>query len=436
MLKTFSRLTIPLRTKTIINTLYRSLTSQNNTCSSSNIGSRFKKKPLDPKLSLEDPLKVSSRWSEEQLQIRNTVRDFSNNYLRKRIGFDFRNNKINCFNSNREIVKEMGNLGILGVISQGMSNVVYGIIAREIESVDSAYRSTMSVQSSLVIYPISKYGLDSVKNDFLDGLCSGDLVGCFGLTEPNHGSDPSSMITKAKRENKGYVLNGEKTWITNSPLADVFIVWCKDTSNQDKISGFVLHRDDKGISTPVIHNKLSLNASITGQIVMDNVWIPEDRKLNVDGLKGPFSCLNQARFGISWGVLGSAVDSLEVAREYTGMRSQFGKSLSEFQLIQTKLANYTGRVGMALSACQQLAELRDKKEDTPEMVSILKAQNCQLALETAQNCRDMLGGNGIIDDYSPIRHLMNLQAVCTYEGTTDIHNLIVGRSLTGYSAFY
>jgi glutaryl-CoA dehydrogenase len=387
-----------------------------------------------PILDIEDPFKVSSRWTEEQQSVQNTVKRFSQDYLGKRIEHDFRNNNEK---GARNIIKEMGRHGLLGVVSQGLGNVTYGIIAREIETIDSAYRSALSVQSSLVIYPINKYASNEVKDEYLSRLYSGDIVGCFGLTEPDHGSDPSGMTTYAVNSKGGYILNGSKMWITNSPVADVFVVWAKDRSCDNKISGFVLDRHkDEGIQTPKIENKLSLNASITGEIVLNDVWIPENRKLDVTGLRGPFSCLNQARFGIAWGVLGCAVDCLKVAYKYGDMRKQFGKRLTEFQLVQHKLANYTGKVGMALSACQQLAELRDTDRDTPEMVSILKAQNCQLALETAQACREILGGNGIVYGYSPIRHLMNLQAVCTYEGTTDVHNLIVGRGLTGRNAFF
>ena len=378
-----------------------------------------------------DPLRISLRWTPEESLIQEVSRKFAQEELKPKIEQEFRSNQ---YNGN--LIKQLGELGLLGVTSfkEPFSYTSYGIIARELEAVDSAYRSAMSVQSSLVIYPIKNFGTDYQKKKYLDKLQSGDFTGAFGLTEPNHGSDPSSMQTKAVQDGNHFVLDGIKTWITNSPIADVFIVWAKDDNNQ--IGGYILEKDMMGLSTPVIENKMSLRASCTGQIVMDQVKVPQENKLEVSGLKGPFSCLNQARFGIAWGSLGAVSDCLNEAIIYGDTRNQFGKSLNEFQITQYKIADLVSKLGMGLASCQHVAELRQDSNDDFAMTSILKRSNCDLALHTAQICRDILGANGVVDEYSPIRHLLNMQAVTTYEGTSDIHSLIIGRAVTGAEAFY
>lgn len=381
--------------------------------------------------SVWDPLRVSLRWTPDENMIQEVSRKFAQEELKPRITEEFRNN-----NYNPNLIKELGELGLLGVttMDEPFSYASYGIIARELEAVDSAYRSAMSVQSSLVIYPIATYGTDHQKKKYLDKLRTGDFTGAFGLTEPNHGSDPGSMQTKAILDGNDYIIDGIKSWITNSPLADVFIVWAKDA--QGEIGGYILEKDMNGLTAPIIENKMSLRASCTGQIVMDQVRIPKENKLKVAGLKGPFSCLNQARFGIAWGALGATSDCLNEAIEYADARTQFGKKLTEFQITQYKLSDLVSRLGMSLASCQHVAELRQSNNDDFAMCSILKRTNCDLALQTAQICRDILGGNGIVDEYSPIRHLLNMQAVTTYEGTSDIHSLIIGRAVTGSEAFY
>lgn len=379
--------------------------------------------------SVWDPLKVSVRWSPEEAMIQEMARKFCQQELKPKI-----KEQVQTSTHHETLVRDLGELGLLGLTSQeGPTFTTYGLVARELEAVDSAYRSAMSVQSSLVIHPIHKFGTERQHQKYLPGLFDGTTIGAFGLTEPMHGSDPGSMKTSAVKDGNKYVLNGEKMWITNAPLANVFVVWaqCDET-----IQGFVVERDDAGVSTPKIDAKASLQASCTGQIVLEDVVIPADRRLNVEGLKGPFSCLNQARFGISWGVLGAASDCLQETLEYADARTQFGKSLTEFQLVQKKLADLTSQVGMSLAACQHVAEVMQAGETPVPAISMLKGQNCQLAMNTALQCRDILGGNGIVLDYSPIRHLMNLQSVTTYEGTTDIHSLIVGRSITGANAFF
>jgi len=334
---------------------------------------------------------------------------------------------------------EMGELGLLGPTIEGygcagVNYVSYGLIAREVERVDSAYRSAMSVQSSLVMHPIYSYGTEEQRQRYLPRLAKGELVGCFGLTEPDHGSDPGGMKTRARPSEGGYVLTGAKMWITNSPIADVMIVWAKDDA--DEIRGFILERGMKGLSTPKIEGKFSLRASTTGEIVMDQVFVPEANLLpNVKGLKGPFGCLNSARFGIAWGALGAAEFCFEAARNYTLQRQQFGRPLAANQLIQRKLADMETEITLGLHACLRLGRLRDQGRATPEMVSMLKRNSCGKALEIARAARDMHGGNGIADEFHVIRHVMNLEAVNTYEGTHDIHALILGRAITGIAAF-
>lgn len=377
-----------------------------------------------------DPLKISLRWSREEIMLRDMTRKFANEELKPRIGEEFRNN-----NYNPELIRELGNLGLLGVttLDEPCSYTSYGIIARELEGVDSAYRSAMSVQSSLVIYPIATYGTEYQKKKYLDPLRSGIFTGSFGLTEPQHGSNPNSMTTKARLDREHYVLDGIKTWITNAPLADIFIVWAKDESNNT--NGFILEKGMDGLTTPIIENKLSLRASCTGQIVMDQVKVPKENRLNIIGMKGPLSCLNQARFGIAWGTLGATSNCLEEAIEYGDIRTQFGKTLNEFQITQYKISDLVCRLGMGLASCQHISELRQQKKDNFAMTSIIKRSNCDLALHAAQTSRDIMGGNGIVDENSPIRHLLNMQAVTTYEGTSDIHSLIIGKAVTGADAF-
>ena len=380
--------------------------------------------------SLWDPLKISTRWTPEEKMIQEMTRKFAQQELKPKINNEFRN----CL-YNKDLIKEMGNLGLLGVTTMDspFSYTTYGLIARELEAVDSAYRSAMSVQSSLVIYPIATYGTDYQKNKYLKDLREGNLIGSFGLTEPNHGSDPSSMDTKVRQIDNNFIINGSKSWITNSPIADIFVIWAKNEDNE--VGGYILEKGMTGLTCPKIDNKLALRASCTGQILMEDVKVPIENKLNIKGLKGPLSCLNQARFGIAWGALGSVSDSLEQAITYCDMRQQFGQSLTEFQITQFKISDIISKLGMGLATCQHVSELRQKQEDDFTMTSIIKRENCNLALQTAQTCRDMIGGNGIVDDYSPIRHLLNMQAVTTYEGTSDIHALIIGKSVTGVQAF-
>ena len=339
----------------------------------------------------------------------------------------------------REIMREMGAQGFLGCTIDeyglpGVSSVAYGLINREVERVDSGYRSALSVQSSLVMYPIYTYANKAVRDALIPKLATGDLVGCFGLTEPNHGSDPGSMETRAVDKGDHFVLNGSKTWITNSPIADVFVIWAKETKSND-IKGFVLTRDMKGITTPKIEGKHSLRASITGMIMLDDVKVPKENILNVSGLKGPFSCLNQARFGIAWGTMGAAEFCFHQAREYTLNRKQFGKPLAQTQLMQKKMADMLTEITLGLHAVLRVSRLKDDERLAAEMVSLVKRNNCGKALAIAREARDMLGGNGIVDEYHIIRHLCNLETVNTYEGTHDIHALILGRAITGLQAF-
>jgi len=340
----------------------------------------------------------------------------------------------------RAIMTEMGELGLLGSTLHGygcagVSSVAYGLIAREVERVDSGYRSAMSVQSSLVMFPIYLYGTEQQREKYLPGLAAGKLVGCFGLTEPNHGSDPAGMQTVATRKGNRWVLNGSKTWITNSPIADVFVVWAK-CAHDKKIRGFILEKGMKGLSAPIIEGKFSLRASVTGMIMMDDVEVGDDQLLpNVEGLKGPFGCLNNARYGIAWGTLGAAEFCLSQARDYTLQRKQFGKPLAAFQLMQKKMADAVTEINIGLHAALQVGRLKDQGQAAPEMISMIKRNSCGKALVIARDCRDMLGGNGISDEYHIIRHVTNLEAVNTYEGTHDIHALILGRGITGIPAF-
>ena len=339
-------------------------------------------------------------------------------------------------------MSQMGEMGMLGATvaeqygGAGLSHVAYGLIAREVERVDSGYRSAMSVQSSLVMYPIEAYGSEEQKQKYLPKLASGEMVGCFGLTEPDHGSDPGSMITRAKKVDGGYLLSGQKMWITNSPIADIAVVWAKSEAHDNKIKGFIVERGTKGFSTPKIEGKLSLRASVTGEIVLDEAFVPEENLLpEASGLSGPFGCLNKARFGIAWGVLGAAEFCWHAARQYTLDRKQFGRPLAATQLVQLKLANMQTEITLGLQAALQVGRLMDAGNWAPEMISLIKRNNCGKALDIARVSRDMHGGNGISDEYHVIRHVMNLETVNTYEGTHDIHALILGRAQTGLQAF-
>jgi len=382
-----------------------------------------------------DPFLIEKEFSEEELMIRDSAHDYCQSKLMPRIVEANRHEKYD-----REIMNEMGELGLLGCTlpaEYGCSEVnyvSYGLISREIERVDSGYRSSMSVQSSLVMYPIYTYGSEEQRRRYLPDLASGKKVGCFGLTEPDHGSDPGGMKTRAKKIDGGYVLNGAKMWITNSPVADVFVVWAK--TEDEKIRGFILEKGMPGLSAPKIEGKFSLRASVTGEIVMENVEIPEENLLpNVSGLKGPFGCLNNARFGIAWGALGAAEACWHGARQYTLDRTQFGRPLAANQLIQKKLVDMQVEIQLGLLSCLQAGRLRDRNELPVETISIIKRNSCGKALEIARNARDMHGGNGVSDEYHIIRHMMNLEAVNTYEGTHDVHALILGRAQTGIQAF-
>ena len=385
-----------------------------------------------------DPLDLDGQLSEEEKLIRDTAYDYAQGSLLPRVEEAFLEE-----NTDVKIFKEMGELGLLGVtISEkygcaGASYVSYGLVAREVERIDSGYRSMMSVQSSLVMHPINAFGSEEQKQKFLPKLASGDFIGCFGLTEPDAGSDPGGMKTTAKKVDGGYELSGSKMWISNSPIADVFIVWAKSENHSKKIKGFILEKGMKGLSAPKINKKLSLRASITGEIVMDKVFVPEENMLpNVEGLKGPFSCLNRARYGISWGVMGAAEDCWHRALQYTLDRKQFGKPLASTQLIQKKLADMQTEITLGLHASLRVGRLFDEGKLAPEAISIVKRNNCGKALDIARLSRDMHGGNGIHAEYQVMRHLMNLETVNTYEGTHDVHALILGRAQTGIQAFF
>ena len=381
-----------------------------------------------------DLLGFDSQLDETERQVRDSIRSFCDEQLMPGIT---EANRHETFD--RTIFNQMGELGMLGATlpeeygGPGLNHVCYGLIAREVERVDSAYRSALSVQSSLVMYPIYSYGKEAMKKRILPKLASGEYVGCFGLTEPNHGSDPSGMETRAKKVDGGYLLSGSKTWITNSPIADVCVVWAK---LDGKVNGFVIEREGaKGLDTPKIQGKFSLRASETGSIFMDEVFVPEENHLEVEGLKGPFSCLNKARFGISWGSLGAAEFCWHAARIYTLERKQFGKPLAANQLIQKKLVDMQTEITIGLQSVLQLGRMMDAGTATPDAISLLKRNNCGKALDIARVARDMHGGNGISDEYHVIRHVMNLEAVNTYEGTHDVHALILGRGQTGIQAF-
>ena len=383
----------------------------------------------------DDPLLLDQQLSDEERMIRDTAAAYAQDKLAPRILEAFRNES-----TDPAIFREMGELGLLGATipeeygGSGLNYVSYGLIAREIERVDSGYRSMMSVQSSLVMVPINEFGSEATKRKYLPKLASGEAIGCFGLTEPNHGSDPGSMITRAKSVDGGYLLSGAKTWITNSPIADVFVVWAKNDAG--KIRGFVLEKGMKGLSAPAIHGKVGLRASITGEIVMDEVFVPAANEFpDITGLKGPFTCLNSARYGIAWGALGAAEDCWFRARQYVLDRKQFGRPLAANQLIQKKLADMQTEITLALQGCLRLGRMKDDGIAAPEITSIMKRNSCGKALDIARVARDMHGGNGISDEYGVIRHAVNLEVVNTYEGTHDVHALILGRAQTGIAAF-
>jgi len=381
-----------------------------------------------------DLLNFDAQLDETERQVRDSIRSFCDQQLMPGIIEANRHEKFD-----RNIFNQMGELGMLGATlpeeygGPGLNHVCYGLIAREVERVDSAYRSALSVQSSLVMHPIHAFGKEAMKKRILPKLASGEYVGCFGLTEPNHGSDPGGMETRARKVDGGYLLSGSKTWITNSPIADVCVVWAK---LDGKVNGFVIEREGaKGLDTPKIEGKFSLRASETGSIFMDEVFVPEENHLEVEGLKGPFSCLNKARFGISWGSLGAAEFCWHAARNYTLERKQFGRPLAANQLIQKKLVDMQTEITIGLQAVLQLGRMMDDGTATPDAISLLKRNNCGKALDIARVARDMHGGNGIADEYHVIRHVMNLEAVNTYEGTHDVHALILGRGQTGIQAF-
>ncbi len=388
-----------------------------------------------PAFKWDDPFLLEEQLSDEERAVRDTARKYCQNKLMPRI---LEANRHETFD--RAILYEMGELGFLGPTlpeaygGAGLNHVAYGLIAREVERVDSGYRSAMSVQSSLVMYPIYAYGTEAQRQKYLPRLATGEIVGCFGLTEPNHGSDPAGMESRARKVPGGYRLHGNKMWITNSPIADVAVVWAKDDAGE--IRGFLLERGMPGLSTPKTEGKFSLRASVTGEIVMDDVFVPDENLLpGAAGLKGPFGCLNKARYGISWGALGAAEFCWHAARRYTLERTQFGRPLAANQLIQLKLANMQTEITLALQGALRVGRLMDEGKATPEMVSLVKRNSCGKALEVARLARDMHGGNGISDEFHVIRHCMNLEAVNTYEGTHDIHALILGRAQTGIQAF-
>jgi glutaryl-CoA dehydrogenase len=383
----------------------------------------------------DDPLLLDAQLSDEEKMIRDAARDYAQGQLAPRVLEAFRNEK-----TDPGIFKEMGDVGLLGAtISEnygggGLNYVSYGLIAREVERVDSGYRSMMSVQSSLVMLPIFKFGSEAQRQQYLPALARGDSIGCFGLTEPDHGSDPGSMITRARTVPGGFRLSGAKTWITNSPIADVFVVWAK--TDDETIRGFILEKGWKGLDTPALHGKVGLRASVTGQILMDDVFVPQENLLpDVKGLKGPFTCLDSARYGISWGALGAAESCWHTARQYVLDRKQFGRPLAANQLIQKKLVDMQVEITLGLQGCLRLGRMKDDGTASVEITSIMKRNSCGKALEVARTARDMLGGNGISDEFGVIRHVVNLEVVNTYEGTHDIHALILGRAQTGIQAF-
>ena len=382
----------------------------------------------------DDPFRLQDQFTEEERMIQSSARDYAQDKLLRRVREAFRHEQFD-----REIMNEFGAMGMLGATlpeKYGCANasyVAYGIMAREVERVDSGYRSAMSVQSSLVMHPIHTFGNEQQREKYLPKLATGEWVGCFGLTEPDHGSDPSSMVTNAKRVDGGFVMNGAKMWITNSPIADLAVVWAK---LDGEIRGFIVERAFDGFSTPKIEGKMSLRASVTGQIVLEDVFVPDENLLpNVKGLAGPFGCLNRARYGIAWGVMGAAEECWQTARQYTLDRAQFGVPLASKQMVQLKLADMQTEVSLALQGCLQAGRMLSAGEISPDLISLIKRNSCGKALDIARSARDMLGGNGISDDYPIMRHMVNLEVVNTYEGTHDVHALILGRSQTGLSAF-
>ncbi len=396
-----------------------------------------KDKPQQAAFQWDDPFLLEDQLTEDERMIRDTARAYAQEKLQPRVTQAYLEEK-----TDREIFNEMGALGLIGVTfpeDYGCANagyVSYGLVAREIERVDSGYRSMNSVQSSLVMYPIYAYGDESQRKKFLPKLASGEWVGCFGLTEPDAGSDPGGMKTKAEKVSDGYRINGSKMWISNAPIADVFVVWAKSPSHDNQIRGFVLEKGMKGLSAPKIQGKLSLRASITGEIVMEDVVVPESALLpNVSGLKGPFGCLNRARYGISWGAMGAAEDCFHRARQYTLDRKQFNRPLAATQLVQKKLADMQTEIALGLQGSLQVGRLMDAGKMSPEMISIVKRNNCGKALDIARVARDMHGGNGISSEFQVMRHAQNLETVNTYEGTHDVHALILGRAITGIQAF-
>lgn len=388
----------------------------------------------------EDPLLLDQQLTDDERMVRDAANAYCQERLAPRVLEGFRNGE-----TDPAIFREMGALGLLGPTipeqygGPGLNYVCYGLIAREVERVDSGYRSMASVQSSLVMVPINEFGTEAQKQKYLPKLATGEWIGCFGLTEPDHGSDPGSMVTRAKKVPGGYALSGAKMWISNSPIADVFVVWAKEVSESGTVGpirGFVLEKGMKGLSAPAIHGKVGLRASITGEIVMDNVFCPEDNAFpEVRGLKGPFTCLNSARYGISWGALGAAEDCWHRARQYTLDRKQFGRPLAANQLIQKKLADMQTEITLGLQGCLRLGRMKDEGTASVEVTSLLKRNSCGKALDIARLARDMMGGNGISDEFGVARHLVNLEVVNTYEGTHDIHALILGRAQTGIAAF-
>ena len=390
--------------------------------------------PLRPQFAWDDPFLLERQLTQEERMVREAAQAYCQGKLAPRILEAFRLER-----TDEKIFREMGELGMLGPTlpprygGPGLNYVSYGLIAREVERVDSGYRSMMSVQSSLVMLPIYEFGTEAQRQKYLPGLARGESIGCFGLTEPDHGSDPGSMQARARKVPGGYRLSGTKMWISNSPIADVFVVWAKES---DQIRGFILDKGMKGLSAPAIHGKVGLRASITGEIVMDEVFCPEENAFpEVRGLKGPFTCLNAARYGIAWGALGAAEDCFHRARTYVMDRKQFGRPLAANQLIQKKLADMQTEIALGLQGCLRLGRMKDEGTATPEITSILKRNSCGKALEVARAARDMLGGNGISDEFGVIRHLVNLEVVNTYEGTHDIHALILGRAITGIQSF-
>jgi len=386
----------------------------------------------------EDAFRMNDQLTEDERMMRDSARAYAQEKLQPRVTQAYREEK-----TDPAIFREMGEMGLLGVTvpeeygGLGASYVAYGLVAREVERVDSGYRSMMSVQSSLVMYPIYAYGSEEQRKKYLPKLASGEFIGCFGLTEPDAGSDPAGMKTRATKTANGYVLNGAKMWISNAPFADVFVVWAKSDAHGGKIRGFVLEKGMKGLSAPKIGGKLSLRASITGEIVMKDVEVGEDALLpNVEGLKGPFGCLNRARYGISWGVMGAAEACFHAARQYGLDRKQFNKPLAQTQIFQLKLANMLTEISLGLQASLRVGRLMDEANAAPEMISIIKRNNCGKALEIARHARDMHGGNGIQEDFHVMRHMVNLETVNTYEGTHDVHALILGRAITGLQAFF